>query len=232
MKDDIKKYLVSLSDEKYLELARKLNVKTKYQLLGVRIPLLRDYAKKLSKKYELDYLLNEIDDNYFEEIILKGILIGLYKNISFNEFVRYLEYYVPKIDDWAICDTFCSSLKITKKYRKDLWKIIKNYLKSRKEFEVRFALVMILNYYLDEDYFDEIYNLLDKIKCDDYYVKMAVAWLMSYLIIFDYQRALNYLKKDTLDNWTINKSITKSIESFRVSDDHKEELRELRRRNE
>ena len=91
------------------------------------------------------------------------------------------------------------------------------------------AFVMILNYYINDDYLDEIYMLLNKVNLDYYYVKMAKAWLISYLIIYYYDRTIDYLKNSNLDTWTFNKVIEKSIESYRVNDMNKEELRKLRR---
>lgn len=227
MKEEIKNYLLLNQDVKYHDFSDKLS-KTVQKKIGVRIPLLRDYAKALLKKYSLKELFDNIDEEYYEEIMLKGIIIGLDKKLNEEEFLNYIKEFVPKINDWAICDIFVASLKLTKKYSKKTWLLLKKYLKSKKEFEIRFSLVMMLNYYLNDNYINEIYLLLDDIKCNKYYVKMAESWLLSYMFIKYYDETLKYLENSNLDKWTYNKAITKALESFRISDIQKEELRKIR----
>ena len=229
---EVKKYLLSLADSKLLEFEKNLNMKNEYQKqIGVRIPYLRKYAKELSKKYDLKYLFDNIDEEYYEEVMLKGFIIGCYKDLDYNILEDYINLFVPKICDWAVCDTFCSSLKITKKYLKEMWKVINKYLKSKNEFEVRFALVMLLNYYLIDDYIDRVFKIINNVKLDKYYVKMANSWLISYCAIKYFDKTYIFLKEEcNIDKWTYNKGIQKSIESYRLSDEEKDKLRLLRRR--
>ena len=229
--NEVKKYLLSISDKNYLDFSRKLNMKdNKKKQLGIRIPLLRKYAKELRNKYTLDYLFNNIDEEYYEELMLKGFIIGSYKNIEYKELENYIKLFVPKISDWGICDTFCASLKITKKYYNQLWVLINKYLKSNKEYVVRFGLVMILNYYLSDKYIEDIYKIINNIKLDKYYVKMANAWLISYLFIKYFDRTYIFLKNNKdIDKWTYNKAIQKSLESYRISKSNKDKLRNLRK---
>ena len=232
LKYKVKKHLLNLEDKKYLELSKKLNVQIEnYKQIGVRIPLIRNYAKELSENYELDYLMDNIDEEYYEELMLKGILIGSYKKISYEELEKNINVFVPKIYDWAICDSFCMSLKITKKYKKEMLELINRYLKSKNEFEVRFALVMILNYYIDDAHIEEIYKIINQVNVDKYYVKMANAWLISYCVIKFYDRTYKFLKEECiLDKWTYNKGIQKSIESYRITNEQKLRLKELKRK--
>ena len=198
--------------------------------LGIRIPMLRNFAKDLLEKYELDYLLENIEENYYEEVMLKGMLITLKKDLSWQQLENHIIYYVPKITDWALCDIFCSGLKLSKKYLNEIWSLIKKYLKSNKEFEVRFALVMILNYFLLDEYIDEVFEIIDDVRPDKYYVKMANAWLISYCAIKYFDKTYKFLKEDSnLDVWTYNKGIQKSIESYRITKEQKEKLRKLKR---
>jgi len=228
-KEDVKKHLLELADLNYLEFEQSLNMKSSTQI-GIRIPKLREYAKKLSKEYKLEFLMDNIDEYYYEELMLKGFIIGEYKNIDYGQFEKYVEMFVPKINDWGVCDTFCASLKITKKYNKEVWKIISKYLKSKKEFEVRFALVMILDYYINDEYIEKIFDIINNVKLDKYYVKMANAWLISFCIIKQYDKTFKFLKNECkIDNWTYNKAIQKSIESYRVTDEHKKELRKIKK---
>ena len=231
IKNEVKKYLLSLEDKKYLEFSQSLNMHNQeHEQIGVRIPLIRAYAKELSTKYELDFLMKNIDEEYYEELMLKGILIGSYKKISYQELEKNINIFVPKINDWGICDSFCNSLKITKKYKKEMWNLINNkYLKSGNEFEVRYGLVMILNYYIDKEYLEKIYKIINKVKLDKYYVKMANAWLISYCVIKYYDRTYKFLKEECkIDKWTYNKGIQKSIESYRITKEEKDKLRKLK----
>lgn len=234
LKNKIKSELLSFADPALLTFEQSLNMKSEDETvkqIGIRVPLLRNYAKELSKEYELDFLFHNIDEEYYEELMLKGFLISSYKNLSYQEFERIIMCFVPKINDWGICDTFCASLKLTKKYQREFLKVIKKYLKSQKEFEVRFALVMILDYYIDEEHLNQIYEIINDVKLDKYYVKMANAWLISFCIIKYYDKTVAFLKNDCkIDDFTYNKGLQKSIESYRVSNQQKEELRLLKRK--
>lgn len=228
MKQKIKEKLLELSDPKYKEFHGGLCPGTE-NIIGVRVPVLRKYAQELFKEKDWKQTIEEIDNEYYEEIMLQGMLIGQAKNEDINTILKYMEKYVPKIDNWAICDVFCAGLKITKKYKKEMWNFIKKYLKSDKEFEKRFAVVMILDYYIDEEYLEEDFKIFDDIKHEGYYVKMAVAWAISLCLIKYYEDTIEYLKKSKIDNWTYNKAIQKAIESYRISDSQKNFLRKLKK---
>ena len=228
MKQKIKKKLLELSDQKYREFHKNLCPGTE-NIIGIRVPILRKYAQELYKEKDWKQTIEEIDNQYYEEIMLQGMLIGQAKNENINTILKYMEEYVPKIDNWAICDTFCAGLKITKKYKKEMWNFIQKYLKSDKEFEIRFAIVMILDYYIDEEYLQKDFEIFNKIKHDGYYVKMAVAWAISICLIKFYDETVKYLNKANLDNWTYNKAIQKAIESYRISDEQKDFLRKLKK---
>lgn len=228
MKQKIKKKLLELSDQKYKEFHGGLCPGTE-NIIGVRVPVLRKYAQELFKEKDWKQTIEEIDDEYYEEIMLQGMLIGQAKNEDINTILKYMEKYVPKIDNWAICDIFCAGLKITKKYKKEMWNFIQKYLKSDKEFEIRFAVVMILDYYIDEEYLKEDFKIFDDIKHEGYYVKMAVAWAISVCLIKYYEDTVEYLKTSKIDNWTYNKAIQKAIESYRISDNQKNFLRKLKK---
>ena len=228
MKQKIKDKLFELAYQKYKEFHGGLCPGTE-NIIGVRVPVLRKYAQELFKEKDWKQTIEEIDNEYYEEIMLQGMLIGQVKNENINIILKYVEKYVPKIDNWAICDVFCAGLKITKKYKKEMWSFIQKYLKSDKEFEIRFAVVMILDYYIDEEYLKEDFKIFDNIKHEGYYVKMAVAWAISICLIKYYEDTLEYLKKSKIDNWTYNKAIQKAIESYRISDERKQELRKIKK---
>lgn len=228
MKEQIKQKLLDLSDKKYHDFHSSLCPGTD-NIIGVRVPVLRNYAKELFEQQDWKKTINEIDNQYYEEIMLQGMLIGQVKNEDINTILKYVEDYVPKIDNWAICDVFCAGLKITKKHKKEMWDFIQRYLKSDKEFEIRFAVVMILDYYIEKQYLEEIFYIFDNIQNEEYYVKMAVAWAISVCLIKYYDETIDYLDKSRIDKWTFNKSIQKAIESYRISDDKKDILRNLKK---
>lgn len=209
-------------------------------ILGVRVPILRDYAKKLAKEYEIHDLLTSIDNEYYEEIMLQGMLIGLEndkdKNKVKNKDIRNIKHilkdieeFVPKIDNWAVCDGFCTGLKITKKHKKEMWDFLQKYVTSDKEFEIRFGIVMILDYYITEEYLEKNFDIFDDIKSDRYYVQMAVAWAISICLIKFYDKTIEYLKHAKIDKFTYNKALQKAIESYRITDEQKAELRKMKK---
>ena len=227
MKQKIKKDLINLQDKKYKEFHSGLCPGTD-NMIGIRVPILRNYAKELLKQYEFKDLIENIDEEYYEEIMLQGMLIGLAKK-DFYTIIKEIENFVPKIDNWAVCDVFCAGLKITKKNKEKMWDFIKLYLKSDKEFEIRFGVVMILDYYIEEKYLNQIFKMFNEIKSTDYYVQMAIAWAISICIIKYYNETLEYLKNAKLDNFTYNKALQKGIESYRITPEQKQVLRSLKK---
>ena len=230
MKQKIKEELKQLADETYREFHKGLCPGTE-NILGIRVPVLRNYAKKLSKEYDIRELLNYIDNEYYEEIMLQGMLIGLEKDKDkdIKNILKDIEEFVPKIDNWAVCDTFCTGLKITKKHVKEMWNFLQKYVASGKEFEIRFGVVMILDYYITEEYLEKDFDIFDYIKSDKYYVQMAVAWAISICLMKFYDKTIQYLKQAKLDKFTYNKALQKAIESYRISDEQKIELRKMKK---
>ena len=219
MEQEIREKLFELADTKYKEFHSKLCPGIE-NIIGVRVPILRKYAKELSKKYEISELLKQIGNKYYEEIMLQGMLIGLNKE-DFTVIEKQIKQFVPKINNWAVCDVFCSGLKITKKYKDKMWNLIHEYLSSNKEFEIRFGVVMILDYYIEKEYLESIFEIFDNITSTDYYVQMAVAWAISIALIKFYEDTVKYLRTANLDDFTYNKAIQKAIESYRISDEKK-----------
>lgn len=224
--DDIRKKLFELQDLKYKEFHSGLcpNVD---KIIGVRVPQLKQIAKEIAKKDYKEFLENA-QDEYYEELVLQGLVIG-YSKTTIEETFKYLKSFVPKINSWAVCDTTCSNLKITKKYMREMWEFLEKYINSDREYEIRFALVMYLNYYLSEEYIDEIFEKVNKITNKEYYVQMAVAWLVSFAYIKQKEKTEKYLYKNNLDKFTLNKSIQKICESYRVSDEDKAKLRKIKK---
>lgn len=227
MKQEIKKELLALVDPKYKEFHSGLCPGTD-NIIGVRVPVLRNYAKEKIKKYEIEELLKQIDNQYYEEIMLQGMLIGLAKE-DFPTWKKQIEEFVPKIDNWAVCDVFCAGLKITKKHKEQMWKLIQKYLHTDQEFQIRFSIVMILDFYIEKEYLQRDFEIFDRILSTDYYVQMAVAWAISICLIKFYDETLIYLKTAKLDNFTYNKALQKAIESYRITNEQKEVLKKMKR---
>lgn len=199
--------------------------KTKYNILGVKLPKLRNYARSLLAIYEIDEILKNIDNSSYENVLVKGLCIAYSKNINTLD---YLDRYIPLIDNWAICDSVVNTLKIFKNNQDEYLSFIEKHLNSNKEFEIRFSLVILLNYYLNDNYKDYLYNVLDNVNTSYYYTYMAASWLLSYLFIYYYEDTLKYLQVSKLDNKTICKGITKSIESYRIDKNKKDNLKKIR----
>lgn len=222
---DIRKELFEKQDLKYREFHSSLcpNVE---KIIGVRVPELRKMAKEIASNEYKEFLENA-QDEYYEELLLQGLVIG-YAKIYIEETFEYLQRFVPKINSWAVCDTTCSNLKITKKHMQKMWEFLKQYINSDKEYEIRFALVMYLNYFLTDEYIDEILQKIDKIESKEYYVQMAIAWLISFAYIKQKEKTEVFLQQNNLDKFTQNKSIQKICESYRVSKEDKEKLRKYK----
>lgn len=226
-KEEIRQELIKLADDKYRSFHSNLCPGVE-NILGVRLPLLRKIAKSLSKEEDYYNYLNNGDTKYYEEIMIEGLIIGYLKTDNENRF-NYIKNFIPKIDNWAICDSFCNNLKFTKENINEVWNFILPYTSSENEFDIRFAIVMMLNFYIIEDYIDDVLNTLNNINHDGYYVKMAVAWAVSYAYIDFPQKTLAFLKNNNLDNFTYNKSLQKIIESTRVSKEDKDLMRSLKK---
>ncbi len=227
LKTKIKQKILSLEDTKYKEFTINLCPKTN-NIIGVRMPILRNYAKELVKKYPYDMLLNNIDSQYHEEIIIKGMIICLYQG-NFSKAKKYIEDYIPLISNWAICDTFCLGLKNLVTDLTEVRIFILQYKHSTKEFELRFMLVMLLNYYTEEEYLEDNFKIFDEVTTNHYYTQMALAWAISISLIKFFDQTISYLKKCKLDNFVFNKAISKACDSYQLNSKQKDFLRTMKR---
>ncbi len=226
---DIKKELIDLSEPNLAKMNAQGNPNTKHKMLGIRVPILREKAKELVKEYELKKLLENIDEEYHDEVLLKGLIIG-YSKIDIENKLKLISWYLPKIDSWGLTDSFIPTLKIKENDLKRYWKFILPYIKSKKEFDVRFSIIMMLDYYIIDDYVDKVIKLLVNIKHDGYYVKMAIAWTLCEIGIKYNDKFLKYIDSCNLDKFTYNKTLQKLIESYRISNEQKELFRKMKRK--
>lgn len=221
--------LEKMAEKKYGEFSSAL-IPGENSMLGVRIPKLRDFAKRIAKDNYGSYLENACGGELcFEEKTLKGFVIG-YIKADMDYILDLVRDFVPQIDNWSVCDTFCATLKIFGKNLEKGWDFLIPYAQSGKEFEIRFATVMFMDYYLKEDYIDRVLAFYGKIRHDGYYAKMGVAWGLATAYAKFPDRTKDFLMNTDLDDWTYNKAIQKMLESYRIDSDSKEMLRSMKRR--
>lgn len=236
----IQKKLYSLQDKKYRDFQKVLipTVDPK-SIIGVRTPDIKKYAKEIYNSGEAEEFLNELPHKYFDENQLHAFIISEIKD--FEGCAKCIEKFLPYIDNWATCDQL--GPKCFKKNKDKLFKYISKWIKSKKAYIVRFAIEMLMSHFLKEDFdkkhlemvakvnFKSKFKEVDlKLDSDKYYVEMMIAWYFATALAFQYKYALPYIKQKKLIAWTHNKTIQKAVESFRVSDSHKEELKKLKRK--
>lgn len=255
MRGGIRDTLISMSEPEYRKFTSGLLPGVEY-ILGVRLPKLRKYAKQIGKTYGLRYLeemlIGPSEDNddieYMEEVLLQGMVLGNLKvkeDISLIQIQNYIAKYIPKINNWSTCDSFCAGLKIAKEYPESMWEFLKLYFISERAYDVRFGIVMIINYYINDDYIEEIYNIFNDIgkswnnkpqpAQDVYYVEMALAWAISSCYVNYPDKTIAYLEEMrnqdlVLNDFTYNKAIQKIIESHCVSHEEKMQIKLMKRK--
>ena len=219
--------LEELADEKYQLFSAKL-IPNVTNVLGVRTPLLRKLAKELYKNpsINIDEILNVQSDKYLEFVLLQGFLIGLKKS-DCVELKNDIQNFVPKIDNWAVCDGFCSSLKQVNFFKKDIFEFLQKYLNSNKEYELRFGVVMLLNYYITEDYINQTLEILTKLSSKYYYAQMAIAWALSMCFVKFFDLTYQKVVTQNIQKEILTKTVRKVCESYQSTASQREKLKLL-----
>ena len=221
----IRERFLGNAEEKFREFSERIVVPKDHSVIGIRMPVIKEFAKDICKGDWRAYL-DETCDIYHEDVMLRGLIIAR----ADTETDRMIKEFVPVIDNWAICDSFSSALKVNKNNRNSMWELILPYLDTDDEFQIRFAVVMMLFHFIDEEHIDDVIMHMNNIRHDAYYVKMGVAWCLSVCFIKFQDKTMRYLKNNTLDKFTFNKTLSKITDSFRVSSEVKEEIRTMRRK--
>jgi len=224
--EKITKELWMMRDESYFKFHKKLipNI-PEDRIIGVRTPALRAYAKKVAKYPEVHAFMQELPHGYYEENNLHGTLLGLlYKDVEC--YLEELEKFLPYIDNWATCDMM--GPKVFKKNLPLVYEHVKKWLTSDKTYTVRFGIVTLLFYFLDEAFETEMLDLVASIRSEEYYIKMAVAWYFSMALVKQYEKTIPYLQKQVLPAWEHNKTIQKAVESYQIDKETKNYLRRLK----
>lgn len=218
-------YLFEIRDIKYRDFQSGLGVGD--NVIGIRTPLMKKMAKEISKGNYKEFL-ELLGRNYYEEITLYGFIMCNIK--ALEESVKYLDIYKERINSWATCDLLCSGYKIVNKNKDYFWKYINNNISSDNLWIRRMCFVLMLSYYIEDEYLEDIFRLCDMYTTNEYYVQMAVAWLISICYIKYSENTLKYIMNNKLDDFTHNKAIQKIRESYRVSVKDKEYLKSLKRK--
>lgn len=227
--ENIKDVLMSHVDDKFKDFTSAL-IPGSRPILGVRIPVLRKIAKEIAKGDWQTFLKDATEDTY-EEVNVKGFVIG-YVKTDLETLLPYIEEHIERINDWSLCDGFCSNLKIVAKHQEEFLDFLLPYAKIDDEFKQRVVAVMLMDYYLDDAHIDQTLSVLDGLKNEKYYCKMAVAWAIATAWAKQREKTCDFMQdgNNTLDDWTYNKAIQKMIESYRVSDEDKMMLRGMKRK--
>ena len=217
--------LFTMQDLKYRDFHAKLMPTVdKDSVIGVRVPMLRAYAKKFGKTEEAKQFLEILPHQYYEENNLHGLLIDQMKDyeLCIEELIRFLPY----INNWATCDIL--SVKAVKGHLDSYIKNIYQWLESDYTYTIRFGINMLMRYYLEEEFKIEYPEKVAAIRSEEYYVNMVRAWYFATALAKKYAQVLPFLEEQKMDVWTHNKTNQKAIESYRITLEQKEYLRTLK----
>ena len=221
----IEKELFGMQDKEYALLQQKIiPTADPGSVIGVRTPELRAFAKVLYKDEGCAKFLTNLPHKYFDENQLHAFVISLEKD--FDKCVKEVEAFLPYVDNWATCDQM--SPKAFKKQPERLLPYIKKWIKSDETYTVRFAIGMLMEHFLGDNFLPEYADMVAEVKSEEYYINMMRAWYFATALAKQYDSIIPYVENKALDDWTHNKTIQKSIESYRITDEQKQYLRSLK----
>jgi len=223
---EINKILHENIEEKYRDFSVKLLPKGT-KVLGIRLPFLRKLAKQILKG-DWQFFLQHFVPDYLEERLLYGFVIA-YAPVGFSEKLKLTENFVQLINNWSVCDSFCASFKLNNNDKILLWQFVQSYMIAKGGYEKRFAIVMCLNFLIEDEFIDDVIDKLIVVNSEEYYVQMALAWALAE-IYTKYPEKIEYLLNNKILNIEVhNKTIQKIRESLRVDKNKKDNLLKLRR---
>ena len=217
--------LLKVKDDKYKEFQAKLvpNIDPD-TILGVKTPEMRQIAKDIFNSKEKDAFLKALPHKYYEENLVHFFIISMIKD--FDECIREVETFLPYVDCWPVSDQ--ATPRSFKKNHAKLLPYIKKWIKSKHLYTSRFGIRMLMNEFLGDEFKDEYAKLVASVKSDEYYLKMMVAWYFATALAKNYDETIKYIEERKLDDWVLKKTIQKAVESYRVTDEHKEYLKSFR----
>ena len=223
---NIQKRLFELSDEKNADFSAKLTPGIdREKFLGVRIPASRKLAKEIIKENEHKDFLNSLPHKYYDENILHSILISEIKD--YDECIKYVDEFLPYVNNWAVCDTM--SPKAFKNKHERLMNDILRWVDSDQTYTIRFGLKMLMAHFLGNDFKNEYLKIPAKIKSDEYYINMMIAWFYATALAKQWDNTIVFIENGVLDKWVHNKAIQKARESYRITAEQKEYLKSLKK---
>ena len=223
--NDLNKALLGMQDKEYAKLqVRTIPTVEPSRIIGVRTPDLRSLAKEMYKAGGYEKFLEDLPHEYFEMDQLHAFVVSLEKD--FDKCAEEVEAFLPYVDNWATCDQM--SPKAFKKYPDRLLPYIKKWIRSDETYTVRFAIGMLMEHFLGDGFRTEHADMVAEVRSEEYYVNMMRAWYFATALAKQYDAIISYVEDKRLDDWTHNKTIQKSIESYRISDEQKVYLRSLK----
>ena len=222
---EIKDELMKLQDLKYRDMQIKIIPSVEADaIIGVRTPELRKLAKQFAKREDVSDFLNDLPHKYFDEDQLHAFIISEMKD--YEACMAELEKFLPYVNNWATSDQM--SPKVFKKNKADLLKHVNKWIKSKETYTIRYGVGMLMEHFLDEDFDLKYPEKVSKLRSDEYYVNMMIAWYFATALAKQYEAVLPYIEEKKLDVWTHNKAIQKSVESYRITPEQKEYLKSLK----
>ncbi len=223
--EELRKHLTEKAEKDYKEFSAGLIPGVK-NMLGIRLPLLRKLAKELSGEDWKEYL-SWTEFAYFEEIMLQGMILG-YVKAPLNEVLEAVAGFIPRIDNWSVNDSFCTTFQYAKRFPEEVWDFLMQYKESSREFEVRVVAVMLMSHYLLPQYIDRVLEVLGSLDVKEYYSSMAVAWAYATAWAKFPEKTKRYLTKYPIDKETYRRTLQKGIESRRITEEDKQWMRKER----
>ena len=222
---ELQKRLFEMQDLGYRDFQSKLMPTVdKEKVIGIRTPQLRKFAKEFAKSEEKELFLKSLPHQYYEENNLHGFLLEMEKD--YDILVEKIEEFLPHVDNWATCDGMRA--KVFKQHLPELFDSVEKWLKSDKTYTVRYGIGILLSFYLDESFEKKHLEMVAKIRSEEYYVNMMIAWYFATALAKQWDATIPYIENQRLDKWTHNKAIQKAIESYRITKEQKEYLRTWR----
>ena len=223
---NLQKQLFEVQDLKYKEFqAQLIPTIDAERIIGIRTPQLRKFAKQYAKTEEAEQFLKELPHTYYEENNLHMILLSGRKD--YKECVKDVDKFLPYVDNWATCDL--PAPKCFGKHKNELIVKIKEWIRSTHTYTIRYAIGMLMRFYLEEDFLPEYLELVANIESEEYYVNMMIAWYMATALVKQWKVTVPYIEERKLSSWVHRKTIQKAVESYRITKEQKEYLKGFRK---
>ena len=220
----IETLLFELRDAEYAEFQAKLTPSVDKELfIGVRVPEVRKLAKQLKNDPAAEEFIQALPHKYYDENMLHGLLISEIKD--YDKAIVETDRFLPYVDNWAVCDIM--SPKVFKKHKTELLGKIREWTDSKETYTIRFGIEMLMSHYLDDDFKAEYLEIPAKVRSEEYYVNMMIAWFFATALAKQWDAAIPYLEKKRLSEWVHKKTIQKARESYRITDEQKAYLKTL-----